>query len=110
MPPWAVALAVTLLVEVPLVAALFPGRRWRMAGVSVVMNVATNLTLNLLLPRVSALRGHYLMPGETLAVVSEAAAYALASRDVPRSVLASSLANLLSFSAGFLPFVRAALR
>lgn len=112
MAPWAVALLVTLAIEVPLVAALFPGQRLRMACVAVAANVATNLTLNLVLPRIAALRGHYLIPGEILAVVAEAAAYALASRprDVPRSLLASSLANALSFGAGLLPVLQPLLR
>ncbi len=110
MPPWAVALAVTLGIEVPLVAALFPGRRLRMAAVAAVANVVTNLTLNLLLPRVPVLQGRHVLPGEILAVVAEAAAYAAASRDLPRSLLASSVANALSFGAGLLsvlqPFLR----
>ncbi len=112
MPPWALALAITLGVEVPLVAALFPGQRLKMAAVAVLANAATNLTLNLWLPRLDFLRGSYLFPGEVLAVVAEAAAYALASRprDLPRSLLASSLGNMLSFAAGLLPGVSAALR
>ncbi len=109
MPPWAAALALTLVVEVPLVAAFYGGQRWRMAAVSVVMNAATNLTLNLLLPRLPGLRGgHHVLPGELLATLSEAAAYALASRprDLPRALFVSSLANGCSFSAGWLFFVR----
>jgi hypothetical protein len=108
---WVVAVAVTLLIEVPLVAALYPGQRLKMAAVATVMNVATNLTLNLVLPRLAWLRGQWLLPGEVLAVISEAAAYTLASRprDLPRGLLVSSLANALSFGAGFLPFLRSAL-
>ncbi len=111
-PAWAAALAVTLVIEVPLVAALFPGQRLKMAAVSTVMNAVTNLTLNLVLRRAAWLHGHWLVPGEVFAVLSEAAAYALASRprDLPRSLLASSLANALSFSAGLLPFLQSALR
>ena len=105
MPGWAVALAVTLAIEVPLVAALFPGQRLKLAGVALAANVCTNLTLNLVLPHVPWLHGRHLLPGEVLAVVAETAAYTLASRprDFPRALLASSLANALSFSAGLLP-------
>jgi hypothetical protein len=112
MPGWAAALAVTLVIEVPLVALLFPGQRLKMAAVATVMNAATNLTLNLVLPHLVWLHGQWLLPGEVLAVVTEAAAYALASRprDLPRSLLASSLANALSFGAGLVPFVSSALR
>jgi hypothetical protein len=111
MPAWAAAVAVTLVVEVPLVAMLFPGQRIKMAVVATVMNVATNLTLNLVLPHVAFLEGQWLLPGEILAVLSEAAAYTLASKphDLPRSLFVSSLANALSFGAGLVPFVRSAL-
>jgi hypothetical protein len=105
MPCWAAALALTLAIEVPVVAACFPGQRTRMALVAAAMNAATNLMLNLVLARLPALRGRHVVPGEILAVVAEAAAYALAGRprDVPRSLLASGLANLLSFGAGYSP-------
>jgi hypothetical protein len=112
-PGWAAALAVALLIEVPLVALLFPGQRLKMAAVAIIMNAATNLTLNLVLPRFYWLHGRWLLPGEVLAVVAEATAYALASRprDVPRSLFASALSNTLSFAAGvFVPFIRSALR
>jgi hypothetical protein len=100
MPGWVAAVALTLVVEVPVVALFFPGQRIKMAAVAAVMNVATNITLNLVLPRL--LREQWLLPGEVFAVIAEAAAYALAGRphDVPRSLLASSLANALSFGAG----------
>jgi hypothetical protein len=70
--------------------------------------VATNLTLNLVLPRLSYLRGHYLVPGEVMAVAVEATAYALASRprDFARGLMVSSLANALSFSLGLTPILR----
>jgi hypothetical protein len=111
MPPWALALAITLALEVPLVAALFPGQRVKMALVSAAANTATNLTLNLLLPTLFAQPGSHILPGEILAVVVETEAYALASRprDLSRSLLASSLANALSYSAAMVPFVSAAL-
>jgi hypothetical protein len=112
MPPWAVALVVTLIVEVPVVAALYPRQRRKMASVAVVANIATNLTLNLLLPHLEVLRGRHLLPGEIMAVVVEAAAYAIASRprDVPRALVASSLANALSFGLGLIPWLQPFLR
>jgi hypothetical protein len=57
--PVVVALAVTLLLEVPVVAIAYPGQRARMAAVALVANTATNLTLNVALPRVSLLLGHH---------------------------------------------------
>ena len=111
-PPWLVALLVTLASEVPLVAALFPGQRVKMAAVAVAANVATNLLLNLVLLRRDLLGGPHLMVGEVFAVMAEAAAYSLASRprNIARSVLASSLANALSFSLGLVPALQPLLR
>ncbi len=102
MTRWLSALVVTLAIEVPIVAALFPGQRVRMALVAAVANIATNLTLNLVLARWAALGGYQVPAGEILAVVLEAAAYGVASRprDWSRSTLASSLGNALSFAAG----------
>jgi hypothetical protein len=105
MPRWAVALLVTLAIEVPLATVLFPGQRAKMAAVAAIMNVATNVTLNVWLPRVALLRGGHVLPGELLALVAEAAVYALASRDLPRSLVAAGLGNALSFAAGFWPVV-----
>ena len=98
---WAVALAVTLIIEVPLVVAFYPGQRWRLGLVATVMNVATNLTLNLVLHR-------HLFLGEMLAVLSEAAAYVAFAkpRNLAKGLLVASFANLLSFSAGSVPFVQ----
>ncbi len=111
MPPWLIALLVTLMAEVPLVTALYPGQRPRMAAVAMAANLATNLTLNLVLPRLSFLRGHYLVPGEAMAVAVEATAYALASRprDLARGLMVSSLANALSFSLGLTPILHSLL-
>ena len=112
MPPWALALAITLGLEVPLIAALYPRQRLRLVGVSLLANTATNLTLNRLLPRMFDTPGAHILPGEILAVLVEAAAYSLASRprDLPRALLASSVANALSYSVGLLPMVQRALR
>jgi hypothetical protein len=103
------ALLITLVLEVPLVAAAFPGQRLKLAVVALAANTFTNLLLNLVLPHL--LHGNHLLPGEVFAVVFEAGAYFVASRprDAPRSLLVSSVANTLSFSAGLIPFVSRAL-
>ena len=97
-----VALLVTLVLEVPLVALLFPGQRARLAVVALVANAFTNLTLNVVLPAVPLLRGNHVLVGEILAVVVEALAYAAASRprDVGRAFAVAGLTNALSFGAG----------
>jgi len=97
-----VALVVTLVLEVPLVAAFYPGQRKRMAVVALVANVCTNLTLNVLLPAVPPLRGYHVLVGEILAVLVEWAAYAAASRprDAGRALAVSGLANALSYGVG----------
>jgi hypothetical protein len=103
MTPWAAALALTLAIEVPIVAFAYPGQRIRMALVAVAANAATNLTLNVLLARSTDWMGHHLLPGEVFAVVFEAAAYAIVARprDIARAALTSGVANTLSFAAGF---------
>ncbi len=97
-----VALAVTLLLEVPLVALVYPGQRSRLAVVALIANACTNLTLNVVLPALPPLRGHHVLVGEILAVVVEAVAYAAASRprDVGRALVVSGVANALSYGAG----------
>jgi hypothetical protein len=96
------ALVVTLLLEVPLVALLYPGQRSRLAMVALVANTLTNLTLNVVLPGVPLLRGNHVIVGEILAVVLEALAYVAASRprEVGRALAVSGLANALSFGTG----------
>jgi len=101
-PGWAVALAVTLVLEVPLVVALYPGQRKRIGVASLLANCATNLTLNLLLWRLPFAAGNHIFLGEALALFTEAIVYGAVSRphDWPRGLLASALANALSFFAG----------
>ena len=96
------ALVVTLLLEIPIVAAAYPGQRVRLTAVALVANTFTNLTLNVLLPRWPLGRGHYILVGEILAVVMEAAALAVASRprDTGRALVVSGLGNALSYGAG----------
>lgn len=106
----ALALGITLAIEVPIVAAFYPGRRLRMAVAAVIANAVTNLTLNGVL-----LFGHWpyertLLTGEAMALVFEAVVYAMVSgtlgpgRDWPRALAASGAANLASFAAGLVLF------
>jgi hypothetical protein len=96
------ALAVTLLIEVPIVALCFPGQRARMALVAIVANTVTNLTLNVLLPGLPALSRHALVLGEVAAVIVEAAAYTVAGRppELGRALAVSGASNALSYELG----------
>ena len=95
------ALGVTLLLEVPFVALCYPRQRLRLAGVALLANTLTNLTLNVGLPAIPALRGNHVLVGEILAVVVEALAYAAAAR--PRDIgkaLGLAVGNALSYELG----------
>ena len=96
------ALAVTLLLEVPIAAALFPKQRLRIAGVAFVANTATNLFLNVGLPWLGVRGQTRILVGEIVALALEALAYALLSRprQPARAVVASGLGNLVSFALG----------
>ena len=113
-PPYAIACAVTVAIECPIVAAVFPGQRLRMAAVCAVATAATNLFMNLLLRRWLGAGLTHLLVGELSALVLEALAYVIfcRPREVGRALVASALANGASFSAGFLvwPMVRLFLR
>lgn len=106
MSPALVALAVTIAVEVPIVALVFPGERIRMALACAVATSATNLAMNLLLYPRAGSWNTYILVGEIGATLVEAAVYWVVSRehDVGRALLASALANGASFSAGLLLF------
>lgn len=103
-------LLLTLLLEVPLVALLYPGLRRRMALTCALATAATFLLMTLALPLVLGGYSAVVITGEVLALLLEAAAYALASRGrlppgpgwIGRALIASSLANALSFSTGLL--------
>ena len=101
---YAIALAVTLAVEVPVVAAFYPGRRRRMAAVCVAANIVTHLLLHFVFPAVVPRGVSPLLVGEVFATIAEAAAYAAAVRDPGRALVASALANSCSFGAGILLF------
>jgi len=101
-PGYLIAWVVTLLVEVPCVAALYRGQRLKMGLVCAVATSATNLPMNLLLPHWLGTGLLFLLVGETAAVVLEAAVYFAVSRprNLPLAMIASALANGLSFAAG----------
>lgn len=101
-----VALAVTIVVEVPIVALVYPRERARMALACAIATSATNLGMNLLLYRRVGSYDTYILIGEISATLVEAAVYWVVSREheVGRALLASALANGASFSAGLLLF------
>jgi hypothetical protein len=106
MPFLLVALAITLLLEVPIVAAFYPGHRARMAIAATVANVATNLAMNLVIERRLFAYSSTLLTGEAVALVAEAVVYALVApgRDWAKAFTASAAANLASFGAGLVLF------
>jgi hypothetical protein len=102
---YALALAITLATEVPIVAVLYRGQRLRLAACCAAATTATHLLMHFALPHVVAAPA--VVPlGEALALVLEALAYWLAAR--PRALglalVASALANLASYAAGLLLF------
>lgn len=103
-PPFLFAWAVTVAIESPCVAAVYPGERWKMAGVCAVATSVTNLAMNVLLPRWLGVGLAFLLVGEIGALLLEAAVYALVRRprDVGRALVASALANGASFTVGLL--------
>ncbi|MEY4548041.1 MAG: hypothetical protein RL685_4236 [Pseudomonadota bacterium] len=96
------ALVVTLAVEVPIVALAYPRERARLALVCALATSVTNLAMNVWLVHALSSREAYLLWGELGASVLEALAYAAADRrhELGRALVASGLANALSFSAG----------
>lgn len=101
---YALALAVTLAVEVPVVAAFYPGRRRRMALVSAAANLATHLLLHFAFPFLLPRGVSPLLPGEAFATLAEAGAYAIWAGQPGRALVASAVANSLSFGAGLILF------
>jgi len=96
----------TVAVEVPLVALVFPGQRARLALACAAGTTVTNLAMNLLLPRWLGAGAAWLLAGELGALLLEAALYAAVGRprDPARALVASALANGASFAAGLAVF------
>lgn len=104
LPGYALALGVTLGVEVPMVAAFYPGRQARVALACAVSTTATHLLLHLAFPAITPRGLSPLVAGELFATATEAAVYAAVGRDLSRALVASALANSASFAAGLLLF------
>ena len=105
MSPCLAALLLTLAVEVPVVTLVYlrPGRQaLRALVLAVVVNLVTNPFLCVVLRRWMPTWDSAVMLGEGVAVVGEALAYwaVLRPRSAGRALLASGLANLLSFAIG----------
>lgn len=99
---YVLAYALTLALEVPVVAAFFPGQRRRMAVACAAATTVTHLTMHFVLPRLVSSYGQFILVGEVGALVVEAVVYWLASqpREAGRALAASAVANLLSYGAG----------
>jgi hypothetical protein len=104
MTAYLAALGVTIGIEAPVVALAFPGQRLRMACACVAATTATHVFMHFGLPRVLHSPGHVLVLGELIATVVEAAVYAVVGRppSLGRGLVASAIANTLSYSAGLL--------
>lgn len=100
------ALAITLAVEVPVVALVYRGQRVRMAAACVLATTTTHLAMHFLLPRALPRPGDFVLLGELLALGIEAGVYATVSRprEADRALMAAGLANALSYAAGLLVF------
>jgi hypothetical protein len=93
-----------IVIEVPVVAAIYPGERRRMALSCLLATTATWLILKTMLFISPFPRGWVVMVGEAVVLGVEAGVYAITSRahDLPRAFVASALANGLSFGLGLL--------
>jgi len=96
------ALGITLGTEVPVVMLLYPGQRLRLGVACAVATTATHLAMHFGLPALLPAGAPVLIAGEALALVAEAAVYFAVSRprDPGRALVASALANSISFGAG----------
>ena len=96
------ALAVTVAVETPVIAAVYRSQRFRMAAVCILTTSITNVGMNTWLRSTATSYDQYVHVGEACAVLIEATVYALVARgrDVPKAMLASGASNALSYAAG----------
>jgi hypothetical protein len=96
----------TVAIESPVVACVYRGQRARMFGVCVAATTATHAFMHFLLPRLVDSLETWIVVGEAIALVVEAVAYAVLAkgRSVPRALVASALANGLSYATGLLVF------
>ncbi len=96
------ALAITLALEVPVVAACFPGQRVRLAAACALTTTATHLFMHFGLPWLGLGPLGVVVVGEVLATTVEAGVYTAVSRprSLGRGLVASALANSVSYAAG----------
>ncbi len=97
-------MAITLGIEIPVVAGVFQGQRLRMALVCGVATTATHLAMHFILPPMVVSVDQFMLLGELGALAVEVLVYFLASRprDIGRALVASALANGLSYGVGLL--------
>jgi hypothetical protein len=105
-PSVASAWLLTLVVEIPIVAFIYPRERVRMAATCAVATSVTNLAMNAWLHGALGSYDAYVTAGELGATVIEALVYAVVSRDhaAGRALLAAGLANTASFATGLAVF------
>jgi len=96
------ALGITLGTEVPVVVLLYPGQRLRLGCACAAATTAIHLAMHFVLPGLVAGGTWALVAGEALALFAEAAVYFAVSRprDAGHALVASALANSISFGAG----------
>jgi hypothetical protein len=99
-------LLLTVALEAPIVAIVFREQMARMTLTCLVTTAVTNVVMNTVLWSLASSYWSYIVIGELGAVTIEALVYAIVSRprDVPRAVLASTLANAVSYGVGVIVF------
>jgi hypothetical protein len=100
-PGYLPALLLTLAVEVPIVAACFPGQRRRLAVAAAIATTVTHLCMHFVLFDLLGPR-RFVPAGEAMAFLVEGAAIAAVARPAAprRGMLVSALANTASFLLG----------
>ncbi len=101
-----IALAITIGLEAPVIAFFFPGQRRRMVITCVVATCVTHSFMHFVLPRLVHTYDQWILIGEMAALLLEALAYWFFSRprDLGRALIASAIANTLSYTAGLVIF------
>lgn len=104
MSDYLAVLLLTNAVELLVVALAYRGEWRRMIPTAALATTATHLLMHFGLPVVADTRLQWLLSGEILATVVEAAAYAFVSRRAgwPKALMVSAAANTASFAVGLL--------
>ena len=95
-----IALTLTVLIELGVLWLLME-RRGRVLALSVVINVLTNVSLNLYVMQVGY-STKFILIGELLVFIVEALWYLIFIRDIKKAVVYSFLCNAVSFLSGLL--------